>query len=223
VLGLAAIRRTRARRRLDERLAKAWAELGELPAELDPVPAALRRTFAELRRELAHERPLGLDVRPLPYGASDRALVDGMRAASDGRAERAEREQRQAIRRLMATARSRPLGRGRAALARTLTMMIERLADAKGTVAEGLADANLRVRAAALEVGRRLVDHGILDEPEDALYLFVSEIHDALTGEPGAYTARVRLRREEDDRWRSFAPPTRLLARPRPRRPTWGS
>ena len=223
VHGLAAIRRPRARRRLDERLARAAGELGQLPTTVDPVPAPLRRTFAELRRELAARRPLGLDVRPLAYGASDAALVAGMRAARDGRAERAELEQRQAIRRLMATARSRPLGRGRAALARTLTMMIERLADAKGRVAEGLAAANLRVRDAAEEVGRRLVDRGILDEPDDALYLYMFEIQEALAGEPGAYTARVRLRREEDARWRRFEPPTRVLARPRPLRPTYES
>lgn len=216
VHGLATIRRTRARRRLDERLQRALEELGDLPAEVDPVPAGQRRFFADLRRELAGKRPLGLDVRSLAYGASDAALVEGMRNVRDGRAERAEREQRGAIRRLMATARARPLGRGRAALARTLTLVIERLAVAKGEVAEGLADANLRLREAALEVGRRLVERGVLDEDDDALYLYVSEIQDALAGEPGAYTARVRLRREEDARWRSFEPPTRLAPRRRP-------
>ncbi|MBX3275080.1 MAG: hypothetical protein KF729_32750 [Sandaracinaceae bacterium] len=213
VEGLAAIRRTRARRRLDERLARALEEIGDLPLEVDPVPAGQRRFFADLRRELRDQRPLGLDVRPLAYGASDRALVEGMRAVHDGRAERAEREQRGAIRRLMATARARPLGRGRAALAGTLTLVIERLAVAKGEVAEGLAAANLRLRDAAIEVGRRLVERGILDDEDDALYLYVAEIQDALSGEPGAYTARVRLRREEDARWRSFEPPTRLPPR----------
>ncbi len=221
VHGLAAIRRTRARRRLDERLAKAAGQLGALPDDLSTLPPKSRKVFDELRRQLAGRRPLGLDVRPLDYGSSDAALVEGMRAAVDGRSERAEREQRQAIRRLMATARSRPLGRGRAALARTLTLMIERLADAKGQVAEGLAEASLRQRAVAIEVGRRLVDHGILDEPEDVLFLYVPEVQDALVGEPGAYAARVRLRREADARWRHFGPPTRLVARARPRRPTW--
>ncbi|MCB9591215.1 MAG: hypothetical protein H6719_00670 [Sandaracinaceae bacterium] len=215
VHGLATIRRTRARRRIDERLQRAYEDLGDLPTEVDPVPAGQRRFFADLRRELADKRPLGLDLRPLAYGASDAALVEGMRAVRDGRAERAEREQRGAIRRLMATARARPLGRGRAALARTLTLVIERLAIAKGEVAEGLADANLRLREVALEVGRRLVERGVLDEDDDALYLYVSEIQDALSGEPGAYTARVRLRREEDARWRSFEPPTRLPPRHR--------
>lgn len=215
IYGLAAIRRTRARRRLDERLAKAAARFGEIPEQLDPPPAAMRHAFAELRRELRGRRPLGLDVLPPAYGASDASLVAGMRAAVDGRAERAEREQRGAIRRLMATARSRPLGRGRSALARSLTLMIERLADAKGLVAEGLADANLRLRAVAIVVGARLVERDILDDPEDALYLDVSELNEALSGEPGAYTARVRLRREEDARWRRFTPPTRLPARRR--------
>lgn len=208
--GLAAIRRTRARRRIDERLQRAVEELGGIPTVFDPVPAEQRRFFAELRRSLRDKRPLGLDVRPLPYGASDAALVAGMRAVLDGRAERAEREQRGAIRRLMATARARPLGRGRAALARTLTVVIEQLAAVKGEVAEGLADASLRVREAALEAGRRLVDRGVLDRADDALFLYIPELQNALDGEPGAYTARVRLRREEDDRWRAFEPPTRL-------------
>lgn len=219
--GLAAIRRTRARRKLDERLARAARELGELPRELDPVPAALRPRFAELRRELAGARPLGLDVRPVAYGASDAALAAGMQAALEGKGERAEQAQRDAIRRLMATARARPLGAGRAALARTLTLMIERLSDAKGTVADGLAAANLRVRDVAVEIGRRLVERGVLDHPEDALYLYVAEIQEALSNEPGAYVARVRLRREEDARWRAFEPPVRLVARSSPRRPTW--
>jgi hypothetical protein len=220
--GLAAIRRTRARRRLDERLAKAAREIGELPTELDPVPAPLRRRFAELRRELATERPLGLDVRPVPYGASDTALALGMRAALEGRGERAEEAQKAAIRRLMVTARERPLGQGRAALARTLTLLIERLADAKGTVAEGLAAANLRFRDVALELGRRLVERGVLDEPEDALFLYGAELQEAMSGEPGAYASRVRMRREEDARWSAFEPPTRLLARASPHRPTYG-
>lgn len=219
--GLAAIRRTRARRRLDERLAKAAKELGELPTEVDPVPAALRPRFAELRRELRSARPLGLDVRPPAYGGSDAALAAGMRAALEQRGERAEQAQKDAIRRLMATARARPLGAGRAALARSLTVMIERLSEAKGTVADGLAAANLRVRDVAVEIGRRLVERGVLDEPEDALYLYVAEIQEALSNEPGAYVARVRLRREEDARWRAFEPPTRLLARASPRRPTY--
>lgn len=213
VQGLAAIRRTRARRRLDDRLQKALSELSEVPHALDALSEQEARALGALRRELNDKRSLGLDIRPLPYGASDEALVDGMRAVRDGRAERAEREQRGAIRRLMATARARPLGRGRAALARTLTVVIERLAVAKGRVAEGLADANLRLRDVAIEIGRRLVDRGVLDEPDDVLYLVVAEIQEALDGEPGAYTARVRLRREEDARWRRFDSPTRLPAR----------
>lgn len=213
VHGLAAIKRTRTRRRLDERLAKVAASLGTLPTDLEEAPEEVKQRFAELRRELSGRRPLGLDVLPDAYASSDASLVAGMRAAVDGRAERAEREQRGAIRRLMATARSRPLGRGRSALARSLTLVIERLADAKGRVAEGLADANLRLRTVALVVGGRLVELGVLDEPEDALFLHVAELTDALSGEPGAYTARVRLRREEDDRWRRFDPPTRLPAR----------
>lgn len=221
--GLAAIRRTRARRRIDDRLANAARDLGELPRDLDALPPASRSKLDELRRELGRFRPLGLDVRPAAYGASDAALLEGMRAALEGRAERAEQAQRDALRRLMATARARPLGGGRAALVRALAIVIERLAEAKGTVAEGLSAAHLRVREVAIEIGRRLVERGVLDEPEDALYLDVGEIQEALSNEPGAYNARVRLRREEDARWRSFDPPERLVARSTPRRPTWGS
>jgi hypothetical protein len=220
--GLAAIRRTRARRRLDARLAKAANDLGELPHPLESLPPGIRRRLGDLRGELIHLRPLGLDVRPTAYGASDAALLEGMRAVLEGRAERAEYAQRDAVRRLLATARGRPLGAGRAALARGLAVMIERLAEAKGTVAEGLAAANLRVRDAAVVVGRRLAEDGVVDDPEDVLYLGMPEIAEALGGEPGAYTARVRLRREEDARWRAIDAPTRVVARPAPpRRPAY--
>ena len=90
-------------------------------------------------------------------------------------------------------------------------------------MAEGLAAANLRLRDVAIEIGRRLVERGVLDEPDDVLYLFVPEVQEALSGDPGAYAARVRLRREEDARWRGFTPPTRLVARATPRRPTYSA
>ena len=216
VQGLAAVKRTRARRRLDERLARLGRQLGQL-ASLDPAPAEHRRELAELRRELASVRPLGLDVRALPYGESDATLLAGMRVALEGRGEQAEQAQRQAVRRLLATARGRPLGSARAALARTLALALEQVSEAKGGVADGLASASLRLRAAAVEVGARLVERGVLDEPDDALHLYVGEMQEALHAEPGAYAARVRQRREEDLRWRALEPPQRLLARMNPR------
>ena len=68
----------------------------------------------------------------------------------------------------------------------------------------------LRLREAAVEVGARLVDQAVLEEAEDALYLSLDELEEALRGEPGAYAARVRLRREDDLRWAAFDAPRRV-------------
>jgi hypothetical protein len=74
----------------------------------------------------------------------------------------------------------------------------------------------LRLRNAAREAGRRLADAGLVDEPDDALYLSLDEIDQGLAGEPGAYAARVRLRREDDARWAKWTAPRRI----EPRRPS---
>src|SRR5690606_27140589 len=103
-------------------------------------------------------------------------------------------------------------GRSREAVARSLVLLALRVARAKGAVAEGLAAAYLRLRKLTLEAGTRLARRGVIDRPEDALYLGRSELEDALRGEPGAYAARVRLRREDDQRWAAFDPPRRLEA-----------
>jgi hypothetical protein len=121
-----------------------------------------------------------------------------------------ERARREASRRLLATARSRPLGRSREAIAGSLLVLLGRVAHAKGRLAEGLASAMLRLRRGACEAGRRLCDMGVLDGPEDALYLHLAEIEEALEDEPGAYAARVRLRREDDARWARFEAPRRI-------------
>ena len=119
---------------------------------------------------------------------------------------------REAVRRVLATARVRPLGRAREAIAGTLAIGLAQLADIKGRMGESLATAMLRLRASACEVGAHLVEQGVLDEPEDALYLDLVEIEEAIAGEPGAYASRVRLRREADLRWRHFDPPRQIAA-----------
>ena len=91
--------------------------------------------------------------------------------------------------------------------------LLGRLAKAKGAVAEALAVALLRLRAAALEAGRRLVNDALLDAPDAARYMPLDEIEQALEGELGAYAARVRLRREDDTRFRHFNPPRRVPGR----------
>ena len=126
----------------------------------------------------------------------------------------AERARRDAVRRLRATARALPLGAAREAIVVSVTVLLARVADAKGSASEGLAAALLRLRRAACEAGRRLVDAGILDHADDALYMDFSELEQALADEPGAYAARVRLRREEDARWSSYDAPRRLKASP---------
>ncbi len=95
-------------------------------------------------------------------------------------------------------------------MARTVTVLLHRIARAKGGVADGVAGALLRLRRAATELGRRLVERAILDDPEDALYLSSIELEEALLREPGAYAARVRFRQEDDDRWAAFDAPRRI-------------
>ena len=114
------------------------------------------------------------------------------------------------MRRLLATARGRDMGRSREGLVNTLGGLAERVAVVKGVVAEQLAASLLRLRAAALQAGQRLVDRAVLEVPSDALYLTLAELEEALVGEPGAYASRVRLRREDDARWARFEAPRRV-------------
>ncbi|MGH7919049.1 MAG: hypothetical protein ACREQM_03770, partial [Candidatus Dormibacteraceae bacterium] len=54
------------------------------------------------------------------------------------------------------------------------------------------------VRLAALEAGRRLVQHGLLEQPDDAVQLDVDTLRAALTGKPAPdLRARVRQARAE--------------------------
>ena len=47
-------------------------------------------------------------------------------------------------------------------------------------------------------------------DPADESTRELAELEDAVRGEPGAYAARVRLRREDDARWASFDAPRNL-------------
>ncbi|NOY89669.1 MAG: hypothetical protein GXP55_00570, partial [Deltaproteobacteria bacterium] len=129
----------------------------------------------------------------------------------------AERARRDGARRLLATGRSRSMGLGRRALAASLSLVLGRLASAKGTAAEVLAGGMLRLRAAAVEVGARLTEEGLLEGAEDALYLTFTELSEAIRLEPGAYASRARFRREDDRRWTAFTVPERVGGATAPR------
>jgi hypothetical protein len=209
-------RSTRARRKHHERLARLArrieAEHGVLvsPRRISPP---LARQWSELSEALAAVRPLGIDVMPLPYGGDDERLLAAMGSALAEADDAAERLRKNAGRRLLVTARDKSFGRAREGIVRSLVVLLSRVASAKGRVAEALAAAMLRLRAGAAEAGRRLEELGLVDEPEDALYLFLAEIGQGLSGEPGAYAARVRLRREDDERWGCYEAPRRIDGR----------
>ncbi|MAC25394.1 MAG: hypothetical protein CMH59_02725 [Myxococcales bacterium] len=213
VPALAAPRAARPRRRAVDRLERlreqVVAEQGRLVPRAQLGPEA-GRAWDALRADFAALRPLGIDVTPRPIGADDATLFAALeRLPRQGHRHR-ERARADAARRVQATARSRSVGRLRAGLAVSLTALLRRIARAKGGVAEGVASAMLRLREAAVEVGARLVDQAVLEEAEDALYLSLDELEEALRGEPGAYAARVRLRREDDLRWAAFDAPRRV-------------
>lgn len=211
---LSAARIRRSRRKVRERLERLAADVrdhhGRLP---DDLPPALRTRWDEAREDLREVRPLGLDLSPVAIGRDDESLRSAIERAADGDHRAIERTRRDAIRRLRATARARPLGWARENVTTSLVLLAGRLATSRGRLAEGLASAQLRLRRAASEAGRRLTEAAVLDRPGDALYLYRAEIEDALGNEPGAYAARVRLRREDDERWRCFAAPALIEGR----------
>ena len=212
---LAAPRVTRERRKLIDAAKRLAARIrsqdGTIPTMRNLSPAH-RRAWDELRTHARTIRPVGLDVMQSPYGETDEtlhaALVEMDALDLDSR----ERARRDILRRLSLAARTRSLGALRESIVRSIAMLIFGIADTKGEVADALASAHLRLRRGALEAGRRLVENAVLDHPTDAFYLSVSELEQALSGEPGAYAARVRLRREDDARWMNFHSPERLLS-----------
>jgi hypothetical protein len=212
---LAIPQRTAERRALDARLVDIArrCELGAGTLVLPPRDASLKGVWSELKRTLGHVRVLGMDVRPEAIGTDDAHLEHAVREAWDFHREVAEGARRRADLKLAqeaATGSLGPLGIGPVV---ALAVLMHRLTQAKGEVAEGLAAALLRLRAAALEAGRRLAQEGVLERAEDTLYMPLDEIEQALEGELGAYAARVRLRREDDRRWRNFRAPRFVAGR----------
>ncbi|HEX6243134.1 MAG TPA: hypothetical protein VFZ61_19610 [Polyangiales bacterium] len=178
-----------------------------------PRSAAQREEWDRVRRTLRHVRSLGMDVRGAPIGSDDEQLFAALHevmARHDrdpfGARERAQRA-------LVTHALRGNIGPFGTAPAFGIANLLTRVAEAKGFVAEGLSAALLRLRAAALEAGHRLSNAGILERPDDTLYMTLEEIEQALEGELGAYAARARLRREDDRRWRNFDPPRLIVAR----------
>jgi hypothetical protein len=214
---LAAPQRTPERRAVDARLVDIArrCDLGAGTLELPPNDASLQKVWSELKRTLGRVRVLGMDVRPEATGSDDANLAHAVREAWDHHRETNDGARRKADLKLAQKAATGPLGPLGIGPVVALAVLMHRLTQAKGEVAEGLSAALLRLRAAALEAGRRLAQEGVLERAEDTLYMPLEEIEQALDGELGAYAARVRLRREDDRRWRNFRAP-RLLAGRRP-------
>lgn len=220
IADLVAVRAPEDRRRREEELARLGREaiaacagdatrLAALAA--GEFPARMHEPAEALRSRLADTRPLGLDVRPLPYADTLSTLA----IAADALARRDDPEDRRkhahdAIVALGPRGVSSPARQG---LIRGLLSLFDRLASAKGEIADATALALTRLRIGACEAGARLVEEGILEQPEDAVYLSVAELEDALRGEAVAFASRVRARREEDVRFRNLRAPRRLAAR----------
>jgi hypothetical protein len=210
---LAAPRPVRARRELEARLQHFAAEVDSAAGTIagrNELSFVQQRRWDELRGEVTNLRPLGIDVRPDAYGASDEAFRDALEAHREVELGASERRRRQAAKTAAAEARRRPFGRGREGLVQSLLLLLGRVAKAKGSLAEALASALLRFRRGALVAGQRLAHQGLIESHQDALYLHGPELQEALAGEPGAYAARARARREDDARWERFDAPRRI-------------
>lgn len=214
---LAAPVRTKERRRIHESLAKLAQRIESEASALVPrssLATPTRRRWDELRASLVDVRPLGIDVLPEAFGASDEHFLEALASSRLARNAELEKARKDALRRVLATARTRSMGRAREAIVASIGVLVWRISVVKGETAEELAALLLRLRRASVEAGQRLVDLAVLEQPDDALYLGLAEIADALAGEPGAYAARVRLRREDDARWAWFDAPRRIGAQP---------
>jgi hypothetical protein len=211
---LATPKRTHSRRTTDAQLLALGDRIREAHGALVlPTDPGLQQLWNQTRATLMNARVLGMDVRPASIGTDDEHLLMAIEEAHAAREENAELQRSAAERRLLLLAAKGPLGPlGVGPVAAQVTLLA-RLARAKGSVAEALSAALLRLRVAALEAGTRLVADALLDAPDDVLYMPLDEIEQALSGELGAYAARVRLRREDDRRFRNFQPPRHIAAR----------
>lgn len=211
---LAAPKRTHSRRAIDAQLLVLGDRIREIEQALViPTDPGLLRLWSQTRAALASARVLGMDVRPAPIGSDDDHLLMAIEEAAAARDENAELRRTAAERQILLLAAKGPLGPLGIAPVAAQVALLARLARAKGSVAEALSAVLLRLRAAALEAGTRLVGEALLDAPDDGLYMPLDEIEQALAGELGAYAARVRLRREDDRRFRNFQPPRHIAAR----------
>ncbi len=210
---LAAPIRSRRRRAVDERLL-AMAEHCRRADGTFAIPSpAHAGDWGKLLRTLMHIRILGMDVRPAPMGASDESLLQAIEEIAARNTADSESQRREAELELLSLSFKGPFGPLAAPAVSVQLMLLRRLAKAKGSVAEGLSAALLRLREAALEAGARLASQGVIDAAEDAFYMPLDEIEQALSGELGAYAARVRLRREDDRRFTNFEAPRRIQGR----------
>ncbi len=207
-------RATRTTRRIEGglvALGRAVVSEGGVEADAEKLTRALRADLSAFASDCLDTRVFSLDIVPPALGED---LAETVRAAT-----RAQHENHDARERLRAEATDElfrlarresaliGVGVARESIVATLALVLSRLASAKGHVCDFVAGAQLRLRRAALQSGRQLVAADVLDAPEDVLYLDLAEIEEALAGEPGAYSARVRLRREDDLRWRNFSAP----------------
>ncbi len=210
---LAAPTRSRRRQAVDEKLLAMAPHCYQADGSLVLPGPDQAAEWTKLRRTLNHVRILGMDVRPAPIGESDESLLQAIDEAVATNRMGPEAQRKNAERTLMSMSMKGPFGPLAAPAVSAQLMLLSRLAKAKGSVSEGLSSALLRLRAAALEAGARLAAQGVIDGAEDAFYMPLDEIEEALSGELGAYAARVRLRREDDRRFRNFAAPRRIQGR----------
>ncbi len=210
---LAAPIRTRRRQTIDGKLLAMAEQCAQRDAQTARPHAQASAKWDALRSTLKHVRILGMDVRPASMGESDAALREAIDEAVARERSEPEARRREAERMLLGMCLKSPLGLLSGPAVSALLLLLRRLAWAKGSVAESLSAALLRLRAAALEAGARLSAQGVVDGAEDALYMPLDELEQALSGELGAYAARVRLRREDDRRFRNFAAPQRIEGR----------
>lgn len=212
---LAAPARSRRRQAVDQKLIAVVPYCRGADAQWHVPTDAHAAEWHKLLRTLKHVRILGMDVRPEPIGTNDETLLDAIKEAQAAQDADVETQRKQAERLLLGMTLKGPLGPLAAPAISAQLLLLRRLSLAKGSLSEGLSIALLRLRAAALEAGARLSAMGVIDAADDTFYMPLDEIEEALSGELGAYAARVRLRREDDRRFRNFVAPRRIQGRNR--------